>query len=520
MPKWLIRPFPTRVRSGAVGCVGAAAFVALTFLAACDQPPPTATPTPFILPPPAPAPTVPPSGSSIVTQVGLILNEPGAFGGYTLFGTRSEKVYLIDNNGQMVHQWSHRGKAVRLLENGNLMLINAPENRIKEIGVDSDIVWEYQYDRARGSLHHDFAKLPNGNALLLVSGEKSREEVIASGGNPELIQDGGIVYDYLVEIEPSNPSGGRVVWEWSLWDHIVQDFDPEKPGFGSPSERPELVHLNGLLPNFPDAHLYSANDWTHTNAIDYNAELDQILLCARNHSEVWIIDHSATREEAAGHSGGNAGKGGDLLHRWGNPRRYNSGTAEDQLLFWPHGCRWIRQGLPGAGNIIVFNNGDEFQGDRIWYSSVMEFTPPIQGYRYRKNPGEAHIPSGPAWFYAADDPADFWAARFGSVQRLPNGNTMISDGVHGTIFEVTPEGKTVWKYVNPVTPDGPLRQGDPIRLHYQAEYTRWDNAFQRATRYPPDYPGLRGLDLTPKGTIEGPRREQETAGRAAYSDSG
>ena len=71
----------------------------------------------------------------------------------------------------------------------------------------------------------------------------------------------------------------------------------------------------------------------HTNSIDYNEEFDQILISVCNFNEIWVIDHSTTTAEAAGHTGGNSGKGGDLLYRWGNPAAYRAGTTSDQKLF-------------------------------------------------------------------------------------------------------------------------------------------------------------------------------------------
>ncbi len=103
--------------------------------------------------------------------------------------------------------------------------------------------------------------------------------------------------------------------------------------------------------------------------------LDQILISVHNFSEIWVIDHSTTTAEAASHSGGNSGMGGDLLYRWGNPAAYDSGSSADQQLFVQHDAQWIGNGLPGAGNILIFNNGQgRPDGD---YSSVDEIVPPV-----------------------------------------------------------------------------------------------------------------------------------------------
>jgi hypothetical protein len=235
-------------------------------------------------------------------------------------------------------------------------------------------------------------------------------------------------------------------------------------------------------------------DWLHANGIDYNPELDQIVLSLRQFSELWVIDHSTTTAEAAGHSGGNSGKGGDLLYRWGNPQAYGAGDASDQKLFVQHDAQWIEPGLPGEGNILVFNNGDgRPEGN---YSSVDEIVPPADSSgNYSLTSGQAYGPVEPTWTYVAPNPTDFFSLFISGAQRLPNGNTLIDDGMHGTLFEVTSEGTIVWKYVNPVTSAGPLAQGDPVA----------GNFVFRAYRYAPDFPGLEGMDLTPGGAIEIPK---------------
>src|SRR5262249_18013735 len=134
---------------------------------------------------------------------------------------------------------------------------------------------------------------------------------------------------------------GEVVWEWHLWDHLVQDFDKGKANFGDVAAHPELVNINfgedelpavvaakdGKDKPKPDGDDPAASrpprgdpDYTHFNGVAYNPDLDQIAVSVWKFSEFWVIDHGTTTAEAAGHKGGRQGKGGDLLYRWGNPR--------------------------------------------------------------------------------------------------------------------------------------------------------------------------------------------------------
>ena len=436
--------------------------------------------------------------------VGLLLNEPGAAAGYTLFiGRWDGDVFLIDPLGRVAHAW-HLDVSfnhAKLLDNGNLLAIR--HSGVSEFDPRGNVVW--QYDNYR--LHHDFLKMPNGNVMMLDKKIKTREQVIAAGANPESISESKLGHTYLVEVRPTGASDGEVVWEWSAWDHLVQDFDPSKPNYGAIAEHPELIDINfmldlaGKLPHPPPL------DWTHTNSIAYNPALDQIMLSPRHFSELWIIDRSATTEEARGSAGGNSGMGGDLLYRWGNPRAYGQGDAHDQRLFWQHQPHWIPPGLPGAGNILLFNNGNEFPGYERFYSSIDEIVLPADGYRYRRAPNSPYPPAEPAWTYAAETPADLYAPILSGAQRLPNGNTLIVDGTAGTIFQTAPDGKIVWKYVVPLHKRVHLRQGEmpSVRKTYPTPYGELlslTNGVYRAYWYPPDYPGLQALDLTPGAYLE------------------
>ena len=335
-------------------------ILALTTLAALHAPPP----------PPAfgagPDPTATPTPAA--RTVGMFLNEPEAFEGYTLFNQRftyrvalpqraadGRTIYLIDNQGREVHRWELEGGILfaKLLENGNLLALAYTDQGyyVREVDRNGNIL----SDCTQGSPHHDFLKMPNGNVLLLSRQRKSPEEVIAAGANPEFIGPGGLMAPHIVEARITGPASCEIVWEWSAWDHLIQDSDSSKANYGVVAEHPELIDLNFHLSEVADS--IDPTDWIHSNGIDYNPELDQIMLSASNFGEMWIIDHSTTRAEAAGSGGGNSGKGGDLLYRWGNPRAYRAGTLDDQQLFWPHNPQWIPPGRPGAGNILIFNNG-------------------------------------------------------------------------------------------------------------------------------------------------------------------
>ena len=144
---------------------------------------------------------------------------------------------------------------------------------------------------------------------------------------------------------------------------------------------------------------------------------------------------------------------------------------------------------------MIFNNGNEHNGSQRNYSTIDEIAipDPVDGAYPRDPAGHGFAPARPQWSYTAPNPADFYAPIISGAQRLPNGNTQICDGPSGTVFQVTPDGTIVWRYINPAQERGkpPIYQGDNAA-----------NKMYRAPWYPPDYPGLKNLDLTPKGPIE------------------
>lgn len=429
--------------------------------------------------------------------MGLFLNEANSFNGYTLFAPMtSDSTYLIDNCGKVVHTWNsvqRPGASVYLLENGSLLRTGMGQGSnissggaggiIEMLDWNSNVQWSYSIADSTQRAHHDVCYMPNGNILAIVWDLKSQEEALEAGRNPASLSADGLWPEKIVEIEPIGSDSAHIVWEWHTWDHLIQSYDNTKSNYGVVEDHPELIHLN-YAPGQP-----AGTDWLHFNSVDYNPNLDQIVISNHNFCEIWIIDHSTTTAEAAGHTGGNSGMGGDLLYRWGNPYAYGAGLESDQVLWGQHDARWITEGLPGEDNITIYNNG---RGRVPAFSTIEEIEAPVNGYNYTLS-GQVYGPVNSSWQYVADPASDFYSSNISGAHRLPNGNTIICEGANGHFFEVDSLGNTVWDYVNPIGQGGlPLTQGDAVT----------QNAVFRCTRLAPDYLGLQGHTLVAGNPIE------------------
>jgi len=409
-------------------------------------------------------------------------NEENSYQGYNLFSPEYGKnVYLMNNAGDILHQLSTnniQGMGTYLLDNGNI--IRSDISTVNPIfpsgGVTGHVgiydpkgynVWDFTYSTNEYCLHHDIELLPNGNILMIAWEYLSKQEAIALGRNPDILTN-RLLTDYLIEVKPldGNPHY-EIIWEWHVLDHIIQEYDNTKPNYGDISEYPERINFN---------YGKQDGDFTHINSIDYIEEYDQIVMSVREFGEIWVIDHSTTTAEAANHSSGTYGKGGDLLYRWGNPATYDMGTVEDQQLFGPHDASWIKEDCPGAGNILVFNNNNppiDESNPNLRYSSVVEIIPPHDATGAYYKIGATFGPREPTWiYYDIEEPHDFYSFHLSSAQRLPNGNTLVCEGNKGKFMEITQEKEIVWQYTNPyATPN------HVFKLH----------------RYSPDHPGIQIL---------------------------
>ena len=371
-----------------------------------------------------------------------------SFDGYALYNLQiSNTAYLIDKNGDIAHSWSCNAScnySVLLKENGNIVrggVYSANQLQgaavggiLQEIAPDGSVVWEYIHSTANYVSHHDISLMDNGNVLMIAWNVKSVAECTQAG------VDGATTEQWptsIIEVQ-QNGAGGQIVWEWHIWDHFIQDFDASKDNYGVVADHPELMDINlisvssggGGGPGPPPG-----GDWFHVNGIDYNETLDQIVFSSRFTNEIYIIDHSTTTAEAAGHTGGNAGMGGDFLYRWGNPANYGS-SGSQTIPAAVHDPRWIEDGRPNAGYIQFFNN----EGGSGGSSVVDAINPPLNGYNYTMT-GTSYGPSTYDWRHNCIANSTGQSAS----NRMSNGNIFVNVS-NQYMYEVDDTGAIVWQY--------------------------------------------------------------------------
>lgn len=425
----------------------------------------------------------------------------GVYDGYTLF-TVSTETYLINNCGELVNQWSSAfppGNAVYLLEDGSILRAGRTSSDFITFGGQGGVVeiydwegnltWQFFYDTPLVRQHHDVFPMPNGNVLILAATRMSNAEAIEAGRNPDLLSESDLYNEQIIEVTPLGLNDATAVWEWNIKDHLIQDFDASKTNFGNVSLHAEKLDINFLNGGS------SGSNWLHINSIQYNSTLDQIVLSARNLSEIYIIDHSTTTEEAASNSGGTYGKGGDFLYRWGNPQSYKQGNETDRKLYGQHYPYIIDSELPENHKIIVFNNGN---GRTPLFSEVFIITLETESTGvYSYTAGTPFSPVQPEYIYKNEsNPTDFFSGILSNAQVLPNNNILICEGINGRIFEVTATNEIVWEYIIPVNSNtGSLAtQGDLP--------SSFANTTFRATKYPLDYEAFLFRTISPGNPIE------------------
>jgi hypothetical protein len=373
----------------------------------------------------------------------------------------------------VVHTWPNEGAlglSAELLEDGSLLRAIDPAattgeghgrwdafggglgGRLERIAWDGSVLWSYDIASDERIQHHAVRAMPNGHVFAVVWEWIAPDVAIAAGRDPQHVDDDGLWMDAVWEIAPTGPTAGDVVWAWHAFDHV---------GLG-----PRRLDIDASSTVFPA-------DWSHVNAVAYDAQRDEVLVSARSFSEVWVLDHSTTTEEAAGSAGGRHGHGGDLVYRWGNPQAYGAGGSEDQRLFVQHDVRVVPEGWEGAGDLTVFNNGP-LRG--LGRSAVTQWTPTRDDDgRYVLTDGRFG-PSEPTWQVTPEMEPVFLSGFMSGAQRLPDGNTLVVEALQARVSILASDGRVLHSY-NEVDRLGPKDLG----------------GFFRGDWYPVDHPGVQRL---------------------------
>ncbi|AIZ42162.1 aryl-sulfate sulfotransferase [Cellulophaga baltica] len=341
-----------------------------------------------------------------------------------------KSAYLLNKEGFKLYTWDFElnlGNDLQLLPTGQILGIFKSEEPsftfggyggvIQMINADSSIEWEFIYSSEDYIAHHDIEILPNGNILIL-AWERISMETAASFG---VFVEHDLYTEKLIEVDYETKD---IVWQWRAWDHMIQDVNTGFESFAAISEHPNKIDIN-----YYDE---PSGDIMHANAIEYDSSRDIIYLSVNYYNEVWVLDHSTTTLEASGALGGSYGLGGDLIYRFGNPEAYDNLNG-NTILDRNHFPNIIDEGLPGEGNLMIYNNG-RTSGQSTVYELEMPEVFNLQ----------ANTDNEPKIVWSFTD-ADLFSERISGAVRLLNGNTLICEGDYG-LWEITVEGEIVWKY--------------------------------------------------------------------------
>lgn len=412
------------------------------------------------------SPAAPPLPQEPLTHIPQVWG-PLAYapGGYTFYvPMNSSQMYLLSQSGQTVYAWTGQedhfltgelmpdGSVLRHLPAAYRDPVFEPFGggcgRIQILGSDNRVRWDWTWSDSGFILHHALELMPNGHILAAGWEKIPLETALNYGIDTNIYKYPWICPEVILEIEPVGSNQANIVWTWRAWDHLIQQFDSQASNYGVVSQHPERLHLNFF--NLTRTNNSLMMDWIHFNSIDYHAGLDIIAVSSHQFSELWLIDHSTTTEQAAGSSGGNYGRGGDLLARWGNPQATGTGDAGQQVLFGQHDVHWIADGLPGAGDLLIFNNGT--WRDKVFlfnnYSEVLQLRlQPSNTLPYLVTASNNCLSAEITWSYTdPDSPLSWWSPMVSGAQRLPDGDTLVSAGPLRQLFITSPSGTVSWQY--------------------------------------------------------------------------
>ncbi|KAI9025415.1 ASST-domain-containing protein [Hyaloraphidium curvatum] len=436
-------------------------------------------------------PTVHPTGVTL-------FNPEKAYPGFVLFQAADHGAVLLDPIGREVQVWKGlQGFPNKLLPNGNVLGSSGTRNPrfgfqdqldLVEVDAEGRVVWSWDKleevedpgteRRWIARQHHDFQREGSATGYFAPGQEPKTEGpfktliLVHRDVTDPRISDQPLLDDRIVEIDHA----GKITWEWHPHEHF------DELGFDDAAK--DVLRRK---PN-PVPVGEGVGDWLHINSLSYvgpNRWFDagderfhpDNLIWDSRESNIIAIVSKATGKIA-----------------WKLGPRYDNNPAEKKLgwIIGLHHAHIIPRGLPGEGNLLLFDNGgwagygdanpssDGTKSALRDYSRVLEIDPTTLEIKWQYTPREAG-------YIVPLDASRFYSPFVSSAQRLPNGNTLITEGSDGRIFEVTPEHETVWEYVSPYWGKPPLA----LALVYRA-YKYPYSWFPRAPE--PEVHGIARID--------------------------
>ena len=390
-------------------------------------------------------------------QTGVKMYKDGCCEGYTLLSFNiflpigdSHGFYsiLIDMNGEVIRHWSIYSRPAKILPGGSIIggtgganghIGNKEVVNLTQIDWDGNIVWSFcDWDDDGNGIniarqHHDYQREGNpvgyfapdqefineGKTLVL-----AHKTIFNQNVSIRKLQD-----DVIYEVDWN---GSLTGFKWYASDHF------DEMGFGWRAKH-GIEYFPGRM---------DTGDWLHVNTISY---------LGRNHwydegDERFNPENIIIDSRLANFIAIISKETGNIVWRVGPD--YSRKTPEGRKLgqiIGPHHAHMIPDGLPGAGNILIFDNGG-WAGYGLFgwpnqirrYSRVIEFNPVtldiVWEYSHRNG----------SWpFPRSGENHCFYSPIISSAQRLLNGNTLVTEGVTGRIIEITPDKEIVWEYLTP-----------------------------------------------------------------------
>jgi hypothetical protein len=414
--------------------------------------------------------------SASVYPTGTTIYDPEkCWNGYTLFGGAGG-VRIVDMNGNTANLWEGlAGHPVKMLPGGHVIgssgrqagdkLVPWDNSDLIQVDWDGNIVWEFsRYEQVEtpgaepvwtARQHHDYQR--EGNPVgyyvpgmdALVDRGKTLLCCHKKVTNPAM-SDKPLADSTIIEVTWD----GEVTWEWICSDHF------EEMGFDDEARETIARNPNLMGPRFGSNYDPNLGDWVHMNTTSYlgpnkwydagdqRFHPDNIMWSGRQTNHVAIVDR----------------KTGKIA--WQVGPHYTATEALRKLgqIIGQHQAHMIPRGLPGEGNILVFDNGGRagfgapnlnaptgVSVARRDYTRVLEFDPTTLEIVWQYTPIEAG-------FSIPETASRFYSFSISGIQRLPNGNTLICEGNHGRLLEVTPEHEIVWEYMTPQVAAGRIAQ--------------------------------------------------------------